>query len=164
MLGACQIFRTELARAAGPFADWIFLGPDDADWCFRLRDAGGEVVYFPEATVVHTYRRRTAVSPLSRTALRSAARLRGLPMALPEAQAGDAGVAGGPAPPPGSMSGRPEVSVVVVTLPCPRAPSLQCLESLQQHAGIEYEAIIVDDGSGRWHRRGGAGAVSGRPG
>jgi N-acetylglucosaminyl-diphospho-decaprenol L-rhamnosyltransferase len=70
VLGACQIFRTELAGAAGPFADWIFLGPDDADWCFRLRDAGGEVVYFPEATVVHTYRRRTAVSPLSRTALR----------------------------------------------------------------------------------------------
>lgn len=70
VLGACQIFRTELARAAGPFADWIFLGHDDADWCFRIRDAGGQVVYFPTATVVHTYRRRTKASPLSRAALR----------------------------------------------------------------------------------------------
>ncbi len=70
VIGACQIFRTELARAAGPFADWIFLGHDDADWCFRIRDAGGEIVYFPEATVIHTYRRRTKSSPLSRAALR----------------------------------------------------------------------------------------------
>jgi N-acetylglucosaminyl-diphospho-decaprenol L-rhamnosyltransferase len=45
------------------------------------------------------------------------------------------------------MSGRPEVSVVVVTHRA-RELVLQCLESLQQHAGIEYEAIIVDDGSG----------------
>ncbi len=64
VLGACQIFRTELARAAGPFPEWIFLGPDDIEWCFRIRDAGGEVVYFPEATVMHRYRRRTAVSQL----------------------------------------------------------------------------------------------------
>jgi len=70
VLGACQLFRTELARAASPFADWIFLGFDDADWCFRIRDAGGEIVYFPEATVIHTYRRRTAASPLSRASLR----------------------------------------------------------------------------------------------
>jgi GT2 family glycosyltransferase len=70
VLGACQLFRTELARAAGPFADWIFLGHDDADWCFRVRDAGGEVVYLPTATVVHTYRRRTNASPLSRAAWR----------------------------------------------------------------------------------------------
>jgi GT2 family glycosyltransferase len=70
VLGACQLFRTSLARSAGPFADWIFLGHDDADWCFRIRDAGGEIIYFPEATVVHTYRRRTAASPLSRASLR----------------------------------------------------------------------------------------------
>ena len=70
VLGACQIFRSDLARATGPFADWIFLGLDDADWCFRIRDAGGEIVYFPEATVIHTYRRRTAAAPLSRASLR----------------------------------------------------------------------------------------------
>lgn len=70
VIGACQLFRTSLARSAGPFADWIFLGLDDADWCFRIRDAGGEIIYFPEATVVHTYRRRTAASPLSRASMR----------------------------------------------------------------------------------------------
>lgn len=70
VLGACQLFRTSLARLAGPFDHRIFLGPDDADWCIRIRDAGGEVVYFPEATVVHAYRRLTDKQPVSRAALR----------------------------------------------------------------------------------------------
>jgi N-acetylglucosaminyl-diphospho-decaprenol L-rhamnosyltransferase len=70
VLGACQIFRASLAREAGPFPDWIFLGPDDIEWCIRIRDAGGEVIYLPEASVIHRYKRRTRRSPLSRTAFR----------------------------------------------------------------------------------------------
>jgi N-acetylglucosaminyl-diphospho-decaprenol L-rhamnosyltransferase len=70
VLGACQLFRTSLARRAGPFDDRVFLGWDDADWCFRIRNAGGEIVYFPEATVVHSYRRQTRRQPASRAAIR----------------------------------------------------------------------------------------------
>jgi N-acetylglucosaminyl-diphospho-decaprenol L-rhamnosyltransferase len=70
VLGACQLFRTSLARRAGPFDDRVFLGWDDADWCFRIRDAGGEIVYFPDATVVHSYRRQTRRQPASRAAMR----------------------------------------------------------------------------------------------
>ena len=70
VLGACQLFRKSLARIAGPFDDRVFLGWDDADWCIRIRDAGGEVVYFPAATVVHSYRRLTAKEPISRAAWR----------------------------------------------------------------------------------------------
>ena len=70
VLGACQLFRTKLARKAGPFDDQVFLGWDDADWCFRIREAGGEIVYFADAEVIHTYRRKTRAEPLSRAALR----------------------------------------------------------------------------------------------
>jgi GT2 family glycosyltransferase len=70
VLGACQLFRTDLARIAGPFDDRVFLGWDDADWCIRIRDAGGSVVYLPEATVVHSYRRLTNKQPVSKAALR----------------------------------------------------------------------------------------------
>jgi N-acetylglucosaminyl-diphospho-decaprenol L-rhamnosyltransferase len=70
VLGACQLFRTELARKAGPFDDQVFLGWDDADWCFRIRDAGGEIVYLADAEVIHTYRRKTRAEPISRAALR----------------------------------------------------------------------------------------------
>jgi GT2 family glycosyltransferase len=70
VLGACQLFRSSLARLAGPFPQRIFFGPDDIEWCIRMRDAGGEVIYLPEATVIHRYKRRTRRSPISRTALR----------------------------------------------------------------------------------------------
>jgi GT2 family glycosyltransferase len=70
VLGACQLFRSSLARKAAPFPGWIFLGPDDIEWCIRIRDVGGDVVYLPEATVVHKYRRRTRKSPVSGTAIR----------------------------------------------------------------------------------------------
>ena len=70
VLGACQLFRTSLARTAGPFDSRIFYGPDDIDWCIRIRDAGGEIVYYPDATVVHGYRRMTATNPASRMAVR----------------------------------------------------------------------------------------------
>jgi hypothetical protein len=70
VLGACQLFRASLARDAGPFPDSIFLGPDDVEWCIRIRDAGGEVIYLPEATVIHRYKRRSRASPVSRVAIR----------------------------------------------------------------------------------------------
>lgn len=70
VLGACQLFRTDAARIAGPFDANVFLGWDDADWCFRIREAGGEIVYFAGATVVHSYQRVTNRRPLSAPALR----------------------------------------------------------------------------------------------
>ena len=66
VLGACQLFRASLARRAGRFSPDYFLGPDDTDWCIRIRDAGGEIMYFPEATVIHSYRRTSRRRPLSR--------------------------------------------------------------------------------------------------
>ena len=67
VLGACQLFRTSLARAAGPFGRHFFW-PDDADWCIRIRDLGTEVVYLPEAEVIHSYRRLSNRRPVSRMA------------------------------------------------------------------------------------------------
>jgi GT2 family glycosyltransferase len=68
VLGACQLFTARAQGAAGEI-DSIFFGPDDADWCFRIRTAGLAVVYHPAATVVHAYRRSSAARPLSRVAL-----------------------------------------------------------------------------------------------
>jgi N-acetylglucosaminyl-diphospho-decaprenol L-rhamnosyltransferase len=71
VIGACQLFRTSLGRAAGPFDRRAFrgIGWHDADWCLRIRDAGGEIVFFAEATVVHSYRRATAKRPMSLAAV-----------------------------------------------------------------------------------------------
>lgn len=70
MISACHLFRTDVARAVGPLDPELAYGWEDADWCIRMRDAGAEVVYFPAAMVVHSYRRITRRSPVSRAALR----------------------------------------------------------------------------------------------
>jgi N-acetylglucosaminyl-diphospho-decaprenol L-rhamnosyltransferase len=69
VLGACQLFTAEAQRRAGEIDSWMFYGHDDADWCFRIRTAGLRVVYHPEATVIHDYRRSSAQRPLSRIGL-----------------------------------------------------------------------------------------------
>ena len=70
-ISACHFFRTSLARKAAPFdpSGWG-IGWADAEWCVRIRDAGGEIVFFPGATVIHSYRRATARQPVSGAALR----------------------------------------------------------------------------------------------
>ena len=70
VLGACQLFTAEAQAAAGEIDPWIFFGPDDVDWCLRIRRSGLRVVYHPAATVVHGYRRSFAAQPGSRIALR----------------------------------------------------------------------------------------------
>ena len=70
VLGACQVFRAEAQAAAGEVDERIFYGPEDADWCLAVREAGYDVVYVPDATVVHDYRRSTAARNVSRLTLR----------------------------------------------------------------------------------------------
>lgn len=70
VLGACQVFRAEAQAAAGEIDGRIWYGHDDADWCFKIRRAGFDVVYVPDAVVVHDYRRTSARNPFSRFALR----------------------------------------------------------------------------------------------
>jgi N-acetylglucosaminyl-diphospho-decaprenol L-rhamnosyltransferase len=74
VIGACNLFRTELARQHGRADTWVpagwAIGWADAEWCFRIRDAGGEIMFFPEVTVIHRYRRATTRKPVSGAALR----------------------------------------------------------------------------------------------
>lgn len=70
VLGACQLFTEAAQRAAGEIDERMFFGPDDADWCLRIRQAGFRIAYDPAATVVHDYRRSTSRRPLSTVAVR----------------------------------------------------------------------------------------------
>jgi GT2 family glycosyltransferase len=73
VIGACQMFRAEAQAAAGEIDERIWFGHDDADWCFSMRDAGWEILYVPDAQVIHDYRRTSAQQPLSTFALRQLA-------------------------------------------------------------------------------------------
>jgi GT2 family glycosyltransferase len=69
-IAACLLFRTEYVGRIGLLDPRLSWGGEDVDWCIRIRDAGGEVVYLPAAEVVHSYRRLTRRHPVSRAALR----------------------------------------------------------------------------------------------
>jgi GT2 family glycosyltransferase/glycosyltransferase involved in cell wall biosynthesis len=51
--GACMIVRKKAIDAVGVFDERFFMYWEDADWCRRMRDSGWQVVYFPQASVVH---------------------------------------------------------------------------------------------------------------
>lgn len=51
--GSCMLLRMPAARDAGFFDERYFLYEEDADLCLRLRQAGGRVMFIPQAVVIH---------------------------------------------------------------------------------------------------------------
>jgi N-acetylglucosaminyl-diphospho-decaprenol L-rhamnosyltransferase len=51
--GPALLVRREAADAVGLFDESFFMFSEETDWCFRFRQAGWRVVFFPGAEVVH---------------------------------------------------------------------------------------------------------------
>lgn len=69
LIGACQMVRQEAYKAAGPLDEHIFYGPEDADFCLRVRDAGYFLQYLPQFTILHNCQRATRRKLFSKLAL-----------------------------------------------------------------------------------------------
>ena len=65
VIGACQMIRREALEAVGLLDERIFYGPEDADYCIRLRKAGWKVICVPSIHVIHHCQRRTTARPFS---------------------------------------------------------------------------------------------------
>jgi N-acetylglucosaminyl-diphospho-decaprenol L-rhamnosyltransferase len=61
--GACLLARREAFDAVSGFDERFFLYEEDADLCRRVRAAGFQVVFTPEAEVVHAKGRSMARTP-----------------------------------------------------------------------------------------------------
>lgn len=72
VIGACQVIRTDVVKQVGVLDEKIFFGPEDADYCMRIREAGAKVVYLPEISVVHDWQRLSHRSLFSATSRRHA--------------------------------------------------------------------------------------------
>ena len=70
LIGACQMFRREAYEKTGELDEKIFYGPEDADFCLRVRAAGYHLVYLPEYTIRHHCQRITRRKLLSPMALK----------------------------------------------------------------------------------------------
>jgi GT2 family glycosyltransferase len=57
-IGACQLIRRRAWDAVGGLDESYFYGPEDVDFCLRLREAGWRVVQTGAAAVHHPPRRR----------------------------------------------------------------------------------------------------------
>jgi GT2 family glycosyltransferase len=53
VMGACMLVRRDAIALVGYSDEDFFLFSEETDWCFRFREAGWEVVFFPGAECVH---------------------------------------------------------------------------------------------------------------
>ncbi|MDR1437098.1 MAG: glycosyltransferase family 2 protein [Candidatus Symbiothrix sp.] len=57
VIGACQLIRKEAQEKTGFLDEHIFYGPEDADFCLRMKQAGYKVYYLPQVSIYHAYQR-----------------------------------------------------------------------------------------------------------
>jgi len=53
LMAACLLVRREAADEVGLFDESFFMFSEETDWCYRFHQAGWNVVFYPEAEVVH---------------------------------------------------------------------------------------------------------------
>ncbi len=67
VLGGCILVRKSAMMRTGPMDERFFLYFEDVDWCYRMWQAGYEVLYTPDARFIHRHRRDSAQGKFSRT-------------------------------------------------------------------------------------------------
>lgn len=65
--GAALVVRREIFETLGGFDEHFFMYAEDVDWCYRIKQAGWRVVYFPEAEIVHHIGTSTRLVPYAMT-------------------------------------------------------------------------------------------------
>jgi len=53
LMGACLLVRREAADTVGLFDEDFFMFSEETDWCYRFRQAGWKVFFYPGAEFVH---------------------------------------------------------------------------------------------------------------
>ena len=53
LYGACLLVRRAATQEVGLFDEDFFLFSEETDWCYRFREAGWKVLFYPGAEVVH---------------------------------------------------------------------------------------------------------------
>lgn len=65
VIGACQLIRKSALNTVGLLDEHIFYGPEDADFCLRMKLAGWKVVYIPTVSIIHHYQQLTTKKMIS---------------------------------------------------------------------------------------------------
>ncbi|MDR3268527.1 MAG: glycosyltransferase family 2 protein [Tannerella sp.] len=60
VIGACQLIRKTAQEKVGLLDERIFYGPEDADFCLRMQQAGYRIYYLPQVSIYHAYQRMSS--------------------------------------------------------------------------------------------------------
>lgn len=63
--GAAMIVRTSAMKEVGYLDETFFMYAEDLDWCKRFKDAGYQIVFYPNVTVIH-HKYKSGISSISR--------------------------------------------------------------------------------------------------
>lgn len=61
--GSFLLFRDPVLKTGGPLDESFFLYGEDMDFCYRAKQAGWKIVFYPRARVLHHKRRSAAKNP-----------------------------------------------------------------------------------------------------
>lgn len=53
LVGAFMMVRREVIEQIGGLDEEFFMYGEDIDWCYRIKQAGWKIVYYPKTTVIH---------------------------------------------------------------------------------------------------------------
>lgn len=67
LVGAFMLVRRETVEQVGVLDEDFFMYGEDIDWCYRIKQAGWEVFYYPLTTIVHHKRASSRRKPLKIT-------------------------------------------------------------------------------------------------
>lgn len=67
ILGAAMMVRREAVESVGLMDERFFLYFEDVDWCYRMKQKGLAVYYYPESVITHGYQRESAQRVLNRS-------------------------------------------------------------------------------------------------
>lgn len=70
LIGACQVFRRIILDQVGLLDDQIFYGPEDIDFCLRVRRAGWQIWWLSSVRIIHHEQRITRQKLFSRITYR----------------------------------------------------------------------------------------------
>ncbi|WP_040213613.1 glycosyltransferase family 2 protein [Clostridium polynesiense] len=53
VMGAYMLLRKEIIESVGLLDETFFMYGEDVDWCYRIKEAGWKIIYYPEAEIIH---------------------------------------------------------------------------------------------------------------
>ena len=59
VIGAVQLINRKVIEEVGILDESVFYGPEDADFCLRIRQHNWKIYCLPEINVIHTYKRKS---------------------------------------------------------------------------------------------------------